>query len=247
MKFILFSAFLFLVFKPSIAQSTDTLYYDRDWDQCTKDLAFYFGLKHLDEDYSGIENYHFISGEKQSRIERENGSRNGRATWWHKNGQKSSEGTYVNGIAEGVFTYWYPNGIKKEEGLYANDERTGEWKYYDKGGIRFYGTDVDKPTLFMNARNLKKSNKKLIKYLQANTNYPEIGEEKGIEGRVIIGFTIDEEGKVVDVEVEEGINHYLDQHAKKIISDLPKWTPAVKNGKNVRVRSKIPINFRFKD
>jgi TonB family protein len=229
------------------SQSIDTLYYNKDWDECSKELAFYYGIKELDSSHSGIENYYYLAGEKHSRKEIMNGSQHGNAIWWYKNGQKWCEGTYNKGIKEGLFTYWYPNGNKEEEGYYENDKRKENWKYFDKTGKRLFSYNkVDKPPLFMNAKKGKKSIKLLLKYLQQNTNYPDIGKEKGIEGKVIVGFTINEIGSVIDVVIIDGINYYLDEEAKRIIESLPKWKPAFQNGENVRVRFNIPINFKLK-
>ena len=233
-------------FSNLFSQNFDTLYYNKEWKECEKELAFYYGIKELDSDYTGVEYYYYLTGEKHYKKEIENGSQHGKAVWWYKNGKKWCEGIYNKGIKDGMFTYWYPNGNIQEEGLYENDKRIGEWKRYDESGIRIYGNDVDKPPLFKDAKNQKKSNKLLLEYLQVHTNYPEIGKEKGIEGRVIVGFTVSEEGDIIDVSIVDGINHYLDEQAMKIIKELPKWKPATHNGEKVRVRRNIPINFKLK-
>ena len=223
----------------------DTLYYDKDWKECQKDLAFYYGIKDLDKNFSGIEQYYYLTGQKHSLKNILNGSDHGQVIWWFKNEQKWCEGSYKKGLKDGFWTYWYPNGNKQSEGFYKDVEQI-DWKYWDEKGNRIYNYEgVDEPPLFEGAKKGKKSLEKLTKYLEKNTKYPKVGAEKAIGGRVKVYFVVDEEGNVTDVKINEGINYYLDEEAKKIIEGLPKWKPAVKDGKNVRVNFILPIFFKL--
>ena len=48
------------------SQKTDTVYYDKEWEKCPKDLAFYYGIRKVDATYSGSETAYYITGEKHS-------------------------------------------------------------------------------------------------------------------------------------------------------------------------------------
>lgn len=228
------------------SQNIDTIYSDKEWTKCSKELAFYYCIKNIDNSFSGTENCFYITGEKHSIKNLENGSEHGNAKWWYKTGQKWCEGNYNKGIEDGKFIYWYSNGNIKAEGIYVKGERDNNWKYYDEeGNLTYDYNEVNKKPLFLNAKNEKKSTKLFLKFLIEHTSYPEAGKEMNLEGRVLVEFTVNEFGKVINVNILKGINHYLDEAAKKTLENIPDWTPGVHDGKNVRVKIVVPINYKL--
>ncbi len=227
------------------SQTTDTIYYNKEWKKCPKDLAFYFGIRTTDNKFSGSETAYYITGEKHSIKGLKNGSDHGKAIWWYKTGQKWCEGNYNLGIEEGQFTYWYPDGKVQEEGKYVKGERDENWNYYDENGFLFYEyNEVNVKPLFFGAADEESSVKKLYKYLE-HVSYPNEAKQMSLEGKVLIEFTVDQFGKVINVNVAEGINHFLDESAKKTIEQLPNWKPGSHKGKNVRVKILVPIIYKL--
>ena len=88
---------------------------------------------------------------------------------------------------------------------------------------------------------------KLLEYIAKNLNYPQEAIEKGIEGRVFVGFIIDVDGSVTDVKLLRGIGGGCDEEAIRVIKSLPKWRPAKQNGVFSRVSYQIPVNFKLDD
>lgn len=88
---------------------------------------------------------------------------------------------------------------------------------------------------------------KLVEYIAKNLNYPQEAIEKGIEGRVFVGFIIDVDGSVTDVKLLRGIGGGCDEEAIRVIKSLPKWRPAEQNGVFSRVSYQIPVNFKLDD
>ena len=88
---------------------------------------------------------------------------------------------------------------------------------------------------------------KLVEYIAKNLNYPHDAIEKGIEGRVFVGFIIDVDGSVTDVKLLRGIGGGCDEEAIRVIKSLPKWRPAKQNGVFSRVSYQIPVNFKLDD
>ena len=86
---------------------------------------------------------------------------------------------------------------------------------------------------------------KLMEWLGKNLRYPNISQENGIQGRVIVRFVVSSTGKVCNVEVMRGIDPQLDKEALRLISAMPDWIPGKQNGKNVPVFYTIPIIFRL--
>jgi TonB family protein len=85
----------------------------------------------------------------------------------------------------------------------------------------------------------------LINYLQQNLTYPEEARKYRIQGNVLISFIVEENGEVTSVKVLNGIGGGCDEEAKRVIAEMPAWSPAVKDGKLERVLFKMPISFKL--
>ena len=82
--------------------------------------------------------------------------------------------------------------------------------------------------------------------IQRNIIYPEIAQEAGIEGTVVIQAFVDKKGKVTDTVVLKGIpNTGLDEAAMTAISKT-RFKPAKQRDRPVGVWISIPVNFRLK-
>ena len=76
--------------------------------------------------------------------------------------------------------------------------------------------------------------------------YPERAVRDGIQGRGMVDFIIDKDGKVTDVRVVRGVDPDLDEEAVRVISASPKWKPGRMNGQKVRTSVTVPVEFRLK-
>lgn len=81
------------------------------------------------------------------------------------------------------------------------------------------------------------------KYLADNVRYPEQARNAGIEGRVIVEFVIDEEGRVTMAHVARGIGGGCDEEALRVVSAMPKWKPGKQNGRAVKVFFSLAVKF----
>ena len=76
--------------------------------------------------------------------------------------------------------------------------------------------------------------------------YPEIAQEAGIEGTVVVQVFIDKKGRVQDTVILKGIpNTGLDEAAIKAIRKT-RFRPAKQRERPVGVWISIPVNFRLK-
>ncbi len=82
-------------------------------------------------------------------------------------------------------------------------------------------------------------------YLATNVQYPLEAQEKGIQGRVICQFIINTDGTVSDVKVMRNVDKLLEAEAIRVIENMPKWNPGIKDNKIVRVKYTLPITFRL--
>ena len=81
------------------------------------------------------------------------------------------------------------------------------------------------------------------RFIAQNLQYPESAANDSIQGRVIVQFCVNYEGKVVDVVVVRGASPALDKEAIRVVSSSPLWTPGKQRGKKVDVLFTFPINF----
>ncbi len=82
--------------------------------------------------------------------------------------------------------------------------------------------------------------------LQRQINYPEMARKAGIEGKVIIQFIVNEQGKVEDPRVIRGIGGGCDEEALRVVKQA-EFQPGRQRGKPVRVQYSLPITFRLQN
>ena len=87
----------------------------------------------------------------------------------------------------------------------------------------------------------------LFHYISKNIHYPQEAKEKGIQGRVFIGFVIEKDGSVSNVRNLRGVDSELDAEAMRVVESMPKWKPGMHNGEFVRVSYQIPIHFKLEE
>lgn len=86
--------------------------------------------------------------------------------------------------------------------------------------------------------------KALMQYIKDNTYYPKEMWEGAAQGRVMVGFVINEDGSISDVKVLRSLTPELDEVAVKIVKGMPKWNPGKQNGKAVKTKYTVPVSFR---
>lgn len=85
----------------------------------------------------------------------------------------------------------------------------------------------------------------LMGYLSENIKYPTIAQEKGIQGRVVVQFIVNKDGSIENAQVLKSVDPHLDREALRVVKSMPKWKPGEKEGKAVRVKYILPINFKL--
>ena len=85
----------------------------------------------------------------------------------------------------------------------------------------------------------------LLAFLDQSVRYPE-GYESCAQGRVVVRFTIDVDGSIVDPKVIRSLDPPLDKEALRVVGLMPKWIPAKEKGKNKRTEYVLPILIKTK-
>lgn len=80
--------------------------------------------------------------------------------------------------------------------------------------------------------------------LQKKINYPEKASEADEQGRVIVQFMVNKQGKVKNPEIIKGVSETLDQEALRVVKQA-QFEPGKQDGEPVRVQYSLPISFQL--
>lgn len=181
------------------------------------------------------------------------------------------DGFYKQGLKDSVWTELNWNGNKKvSQGSYSKELKVGVWEYfnfkgeleqkfdYDKKEIVYFKIDekeidkevnvikgndtiklkLDRPPLYIGGSAM------ISEIIASNIIYPSSAIENGIQGKIYLAFTIDENGKTSDHRVIKGIDSECDQEALRVVKKIAdNWIPAISGGQKVKVEYSFPINF----
>ncbi len=82
-------------------------------------------------------------------------------------------------------------------------------------------------------------------YLRKNTRYPDAAIKSGVQGVVMVVFIIELDGSLSNIEISKGIGGGCDEEAVRVVKGMPKWEPAKRAGRPVRLMVRMPIVFRI--
>jgi protein TonB len=109
------------------------------------------------------------------------------------------------------------------------------------------GEKSDEPFMYVEVTPTFKGGgiEKFRDWVQKRTVYPQIAQDNGIQGKVLLTFIVERDGSVSNVRVIKSVDKLLDDEAVKAIESSPKWSPGLQRGRPVRVRFNIPLIFAF--
>lgn len=88
----------------------------------------------------------------------------------------------------------------------------------------------------------------MFKYLAYSVKYPAEAVEAGVQGKVLVKFTVKADGSVADIEVAQSVMPVLDAEALRVVSEMPRWTPATnESGEAVDCTFALPVQFKLTD
>ncbi|WP_158825622.1 energy transducer TonB [Mucilaginibacter lacusdianchii] len=174
------------------------------------------------------------------------------------------DSTGVSLVTDGVGYYrGYNENFSRvvEEGQVKNNKREGLWKGYEEAiNVSFTETysngelikglstsDTNDTVSYTKSRmvipQFKGGIDAFYRYLGMSIRYPNNARINGIQGRVVLGFIIQKDGKLTDIQVLSSAGQALDEEAVRVTKASPKWIAGTVCGRNVRVSHSIPIIF----
>ena len=146
------------------------------------------------------------------------------------------ENPFKNRKPHGNFIVYWENGKIKRKDEYV------EGKFIK--GICFDETGAEIPFYeFEKMPEFPGGIEKLYEYLSSNLAYPKDARKLGIEGSVIISFKIDKDGSITKVELKSSVFKSLDEEAVRVVTNMPKWEPAMIDRKPVWFYYTLPVRF----
>ncbi|TAJ15489.1 energy transducer TonB [Marinilabiliaceae bacterium JC017] len=218
MKKVLFTLLIVINTLTLKAQSSDTIFFNSNWEKCEKLDARYYRIIKQDSLFNAKD--YFLSGQLQM------------------------DGMYLTRelkTKHGQFSYYNEEGKLLSKAYYRNGEKYKHTEYFDKNGqlikdMRAFD-ELDTEPEF------KGGEDGFAEYLTKNLIYPKRAQKAGVSGRVYVNFWVMQDGSTDHITIKRKAHPDLDNAAMKIIQQSPKWKPGTINGKPVIVEYTVPINF----
>lgn len=181
--------------------------------------------------------------------------------WYSNGGARDSLNMDADG--KGVYVSWFDNGNPASAGKYIDfNKQQGKWQYFHKNGklssleIYEHGVLKDKNYFDENGNPLSDTTnndmeaefpggeKAWSKYLSKSIYFPSGYEFKtGYQAVVVVTGTINDEGKVIDVEVTAPLYPPFDKISMAALKDSPSWQPAISHNRKVYDTVTLPVHF----
>ena len=100
--------------------------------------------------------------------------------------------------------------------------------------------DCDVKPMFLNSTDPAQF---LYRWVYQYLRYPQTAVEEGVQGRVVVDFIIEKDGRVTDARVVRSVDPRLDEEALRVVNASPKWRAGRVNGERVRTSMTIPVEF----
>lgn len=84
-------------------------------------------------------------------------------------------------------------------------------------------------------------------FLAQNIHYPPDERDNGLQGIVVVNFTVSYEGTITDIVLVKEVKGApgLGKEAIRVVKKMPKWIPGTQDGKPVDVKFHVPVTFRI--
>jgi periplasmic protein TonB len=201
-------------------QLIDTSYFDANWKKASK------------ENYSY---YRIIKNEGEGKLICQD--------YW-KTGEIQMKGVYSSmkpKIRNGEFIYYYKNGNIKEISSYINDKPSTLTKLFKEDGTLDL-LCAGSLEMLDNADEINNAIINFTTFVERKLIYPEDSRKRGIQGKVLIAFFINQDGLPYRVNIAKSINDELDNEAIRIIN-LYKWPSPIYKAEKTSILVILPVTY----
>jgi hypothetical protein len=191
------------------------------------------------------------------------GEAKGASMKWHRNGYLSDSIVYKDDGTAIVYQ-WFDDGTMAAAGrLNIVNLHTGKWQFFHHNGqlsakeTYENGKLIDKIYYAENGEPMADQSdktcaaefpggvKKWMSYLERNLYFPHgYVISNGDTAPMVVEFTIDENGKVVDISIEAPFHEALDAAVREILTNSPDWNAAISHNRKIRYTHRQSVTFR---
>jgi len=165
--------------------------------------------------------------------------RQGKTYEYYESGKLEYDIDYSDNRLNGFVKGYFENGNKRRIDYYKNDTLVEGKCFTDNGQDTSY-------YIFRKNASYKGQNiEGFRRFVARKVKYPTDAAYAGIQGRVIVEFSINTKGELVDIFVVNSPNDLLTQSAIKAIKKSDLWEPGIQEGKKAKQKFVIPIDFRL--
>jgi TonB family protein len=182
---------------------------------------------------------YYASGKQKSEVNYINHNKkilDGLSSRWSEEGILTSETEYVNNKMNGSFKTYWENGKLKRSDRYENDQFVSGNCFSSTGKDTSYFPYEQRPVY-------PGGTAEISKYVSNAVKYPADARRKEIQGRVMVQFTVYEDGKLGDFKVTQKVEPMLDEEALRVIKNMPDWQPGKIDGKPAKFLYALPVIF----
>ncbi len=91
------------------------------------------------------------------------------------------------------------------------------------------------------AAHFPEGNDFLQKWIAKNFELPS-DLTKSEQGKIYLSFVVEKDGSLSNIRIIRGLSEKINNAAIEVVQKMPKWKPAINNGKPVRSRFTLPIS-----
>ena len=88
---------------------------------------------------------------------------------------------------------------------------------------------------------------KFRNWVQERVRYPQIAQDNGVSGKVVLSFVDEKDGTLTNIEVLQSPDRSLADEAVRVLKTSPKWEPGQQRNQPVRVKYTLPVDFRIQN
>ena len=89
--------------------------------------------------------------------------------------------------------------------------------------------------------------KACLEFIRQNIRYSDEMIKNGIKGRVVVGFRVEKDGSLSNLRIKKTADARLNDEALRVVRSMPKWKPALKDGKPIEMEYVLPVIFKLND
>ena len=157
------------------------------------------------------------------------------------NRYESSDGQEISSSQESSDSQEISNGksISNNQTVSSSQTNSNIQEIRDIKPDRIIYTAVDEQPAFPGGETEKEQ------FIRNSIRYPASAFFERIQGTVVCSFIVEENGKITNIQIIEGVYSELDNESMRVISLMPRWNPGRLNGVAVPVLCTLSFPFKI--